>query len=187
MSRPIASDLSARQRALADAVTEIERHVAQGGWDGPIRVFALISTQSALLADPELASQLPAQTVLAAQSDPEHLTSVEQEDLPQTDSLEELLAQLAWPEAVTGTAVVTERVILPASAEAEIPEDPTAALQYVMAHPDREDVRMAVGAMRSGESWCALRTRGNDDDLDVAHGESLIPGLVEAVQATLEP
>lgn len=187
MSRPIASELSPRQRSLADAVTEIERHVAQGGWDGPIRVFALISTQAALLADPDLASQLPAQTVEAAKNDPERLTSVEQEDLPQTDSLEELLAQLAWPSAVTGTAVVTERVILPPSAEAEIPEDPTAALKYVMEHPEREDVRMAVGAMRTGESWCALRTRGNDDDLDVAHGHDLVPGLVEAVLATLEP
>lgn len=187
MSRPLAQDLTPRQRALADAVTEIERHVSRGGWDGPIRVFALISTQDALSADPELASQLPAATVTAAQADPEHLTSVEQEELPQTDSLEDLLAQIAWPSAVTGCAIVTERVMLPPSAEAEMPEDPAAALQYVMAHADREDVRMAVGAMRSGESWCALRTRGEDDDLSVAHGESLVPGLIAAVRSTLEP
>lgn len=187
MTRPLASDLAPRQRALADAVTEIERHVARGGWDGPIRVFALISTQAALAADPELAEQLPAATIAAAQADPEHLTSVEQEDLPQSDSLETLLAQLAWPSAVTGCAVVTERVILPPSAEADLPEDPVAALRYVMSHTDREDVRMAVGTMRSGESWCAVRTRGNDADLDVAHGTDLVPGLIRAVRATLEP
>lgn len=187
MSRTFASDLPARQRALADAVTEIERHVAQGGWDGPIRVFALISTQAALAADPDLASQLPAATVAAAQLDPEHLTSVEQEDLPQTDSLEDLLAQIAWPSAVNGSVVVTERVIMPPAAEAAMPEDPAQALEYVMSHPDREDVRMAVGAMRTGESWCAIRTRGHDDNLDVAHGEALVPGLVDAVRSTLEP
>lgn len=187
MSRPVATNLPARQRALADAVTEIERHVARGGWDGPIRVFALISTHEALQTDPELAEQLPQGTVEAALADPEHLTSVEQEDLPTADSLEELLAHIAWPQAVTGCAVVTERVILPPSAESEIPDDPAAALRFVSSHPEREDVRMAVGSMRSGESWCALRTRGNDNDLEVAHGQDLVPGLISAVHATLQP
>lgn len=187
MSRPVATNLPARQRALADAVSEIERHVSRGGWDGPIRVFALISTKQALDTDPELAEQLPAGTIEAALADPEHLTSVEQEDLPSADSLEELLAHIAWPDAVTGCAVVTERVILPPSAEADIPADPTAALRFISAHPEREEVRMAVGSMRSGESWCALRTRTNDSDLEVAHGAELVPGLITAVHATLQP
>ncbi len=82
--------------------------------------------------------------------------------------------------------MVTERVILPPSAEAEIPADPTAALRFISAHPEREEVRMAVGSMRSGESWCALRTRTNDSDLEVAHGAELVPGLITAVHATLQ-
>src|SRR5665648_8012 len=61
---------------------------------------------------------------------------------------------------------------------------PDEALAYLMAHPDRQDVRMAVGVLRSGESWCAVRTRANDDDDAVAGGRDLVPGLVEAVTAT---
>ncbi|XBH22228.1 PPA1309 family protein [Jonesiaceae bacterium BS-20] len=186
MTRPIASNLSTRQRSLADAVSEIERHVSSGGWDGPIRVFALIATQEALAADPDLAQQLPAQTVEIALADPEHLTSVEQEDLPAAESLEDLLGSIQWPVTVVGCAVVTERVILPPSAEEELPSDPTAALTYVNNHPDRQDVRMAVGVMRSGETWCAIRTRDNDSDTDVAHGPNLVPGLIAAVTSTLE-
>lgn len=186
MTRTYATNLSGRQQALADAVTEIERHVATGGWDGPIRVFALVQTQAALATDPELATQLPPQTVEIALKDADHLTSVEQEGLPASDSLEDLLASIQWPETVAGCAVVTERVILPPSAEGEIPQDPAAALDYVTNHPDRQDVRMAAGVMRSGETWCAVRTRGNDSDLDVGHGPDLIPGLLAAVASTLE-
>ncbi len=186
MTRPYATNLSPRQRSLADAVSEIERHVSSGGWDGPIRVFALIGTQDALAADPDLAAQLPPQTVAIALEDPEHLTSVEQEELPAVDSLEELLGTITWPPSVAGCAIVTERVILPPSAEEEIPNDAAAALNYINNHPDRQDVRMAVGVMRTGETWCAIRTRENDSDTEVAHGADLVPGLIAAVTSTLQ-
>ncbi|WP_029068563.1 PPA1309 family protein [Jonesia quinghaiensis] len=185
MNRPHASDLPADVAALADAVSEIERHVARAGWDGDIRLFALISTRDAIAADPDVASQLPQSALDAAARDPHHLTSVEQENLPAVDSLEELLGSIVFPPTVAGCAVVTERFILPPTAEEEIPEDPTAALAYITSHPERQDVRMAVGALRSGPSWCAIRTRDNDDDLDVAHGPTLVPGLVDAVRSTL--
>lgn len=173
------------QRALDLAVREIERHVASGGWDGPVRVFALVRTAAALAAEPSLADQLPEQTVAEAMADPHHLTAVEQEDLPQTDSLEALLGSLSWPETVHGAAVVVERVVLPTSAEADMPADPDEAVAYLMAHPERQDVRLAVGALRDGPSWCVLRTRADDDDSAVAAGPDLVPGLVEAVGATL--
>src|SRR5665647_335866 len=83
-----------------------------------------------------------------------------------------------------GAAVVVERVVLPPAAEEAMPVDPDEALAYLMAHPDRQDVRMAVGVLRSGESWCAVRTRANDADDAVAGGRDLVPGLVEAVTAT---
>ncbi len=171
--------------ALDSAMREIERHVATGGWDGPVRVFALVRTADALAAEPGLAAQLPAETVSAAQADAHHLTAVEQEGLPQTDSLEELLAGLSWPEAVHGAALVVERVVLPTSAEADLPADPDQALEYLMSHPDRQDVRLAVGALRDGPAWCVLRTRANDDDAAVAAGPDLVPGLVQAIASTL--
>ena len=179
-----APPLTPVQVALAGAVREIERHVATAGWDGPVRVFALVRTAAALDASPELADQLPPDVVAAAQSDPTHLTSVEQEGLPPATDLEELLGGLLWPGTVDGAAVVVERVMLPPAAEEEMPADDDAALAYLMAHPDRQDVRIAVGALRTGESWTALRTRAHDADADVAVGPDLVPGLLEALRAT---
>lgn len=177
--------LSSDQQALADAVREIERHVASGGWDGPVRVFALVETARALATDPTLASQLPAEVVDAARFDPRHLTSVEQEDLPPAEDVEALLGALTWPSTVDGAAIVIERIVLPPAAEEAMPTDPDEALAYLLGHPDREDVRMAVGAMRDGRSWCAVRTRSHDSDDAVGQGHDVVPGLIDAVRATL--
>jgi hypothetical protein len=182
----LAPVLTPAERTLADAVREIERHVAGAGWDGPVRVFALVRTGPALDASPELAGQLPPEVVDAARTDPHHLTSVEQEGLPPAGDLEELLGALSWPSTVDGAAVVVERVMLPPEAEAGMPADERAALDYLMAHPDRQDVRIAVAALRSGEAWTALRTRAHDSDDDVALGPDLVPGLLAALRATFD-
>lgn len=171
--------------ALATAVQEIERHAAAAGWDGPVRIFALVRTARALQAQPDLETQLEPQVVHAARTNPHHLTSVEQDGLPEAASLEDLLTGLSWPPTVDGAAVVVERVVLPPSAEEGMPDDPDAALAYLMAHPDRQDVRLAVGVLRSGESWCTVRTRADDDDTSVGGGPDVVPGLVQAVAATL--
>jgi hypothetical protein len=186
MSSPSSDAPVAPPGRLAQAVHEIERHVAAAGWDGPVRVFALVRTARALGDDPGLADRLPADVVAAARADADHLTSVEQEGLPQAAGLEELLGRISWPPTVDGAAVVVERVVLPSAAEAAMPADPQAALDWLMAHPDRQDVRIAVGALRSGEAWCAVRARANDDDAAVAGAPDLVPGLVAAVAATLE-
>lgn len=174
------------RRALADAVHEIERYVAGAGWDGPLRVFALVRTAAALAADPGLVDRLPPDAVTAARLDPAHLTSVEQEGLPAATNLEDLLGRLSWPTTVDGVALVVERVVLPSEAEAAMPADQDDALAYLMAHPDRQDVRIAVGVLRDGDAWCAVRARANDDDTAVAGGANLVPGLVTALAATLE-
>lgn len=172
--------------ALDTAMREIERHVAAAGWDAPVRVFALVRTAAALATEPGLAGQLPPETLVAARLDPHHLTAVEQDGLPAVDALEDLLAGLSWPATVHGAAVVVERVVLPSSAEAGVPEDPDAALDYLLHHPERQDVRLAVGVLRDGARWCVLRTRADDADDAVAVGPDLVPGLAEAVAATLE-
>jgi hypothetical protein len=74
---------------------------------------------------------------------------------------------------------------VPPEAEADLPTDPAEALAALAAHPDREDVRMAVGVLRTGESWCALRSRSHDDDTMVAGSPDAVPGLVSALAATL--
>lgn len=172
--------------ALAYAVREVERHVAAAGWDAPARVFALVRTSAALAAEPSLEAQLAPDVLAAARTAPWHLTSVEQEDLPQAGDLEELLAGLGWPPTVDGAVVTVERILLPPAAEAEMPDDPDTALTYLMGHPDRSDVRLAVGVLRGGPSWCAVRTRVFDSDGDVAQGPLVVPSLVAAVRATLD-
>lgn len=172
-------------QALGRAVRELERHVARGGWDAPVRVFALIRTAEAIARDPSLTGQLPPDLLATAAADPTHITSVEQEDLPGADGLEQLLAQIAWPEAVDGAALVCERVVVPPEVERALPSDTDEAVQALIAHPARQDVRLAVGVLRDGTTSCALRTRRNDDDLAVGTGPDLVPGLTAALAATL--
>ena len=169
-----------RQWALSVAVSDIDTHVAQLPWDGAVHLFALIRTADALADDDQFAAELPAQFKIEAESDPEHLTSVAQEELPDAGDLEELLAQIAWPDAVTGAAVAVERVVLPPDVEAELGPDPDPAVY--LEHPKREDVRMVVGALRTGETWTVLRMRHHESD--VLGGENLVPGLVQALRAT---
>lgn len=177
-SRPAPSPLEA-------AVLELERFVARDGWDAPLRVFALIRPARAMAADPQLRGQLPPDLVAAADADPDAITSVEQEDLPEGDSVEDVLAQIAWPQTVDGAAVVLERFVVPPEAEQGLSDDPARALEQLMAHPDRQDMRLAVAVLREGPSCCAVRTRANDADHLVGLGPDVAPGLVEALRQTL--
>ena len=176
-----------REAAVRRAVRELEAHVASGGWDGPVRVFALVNTARALGQDPSLAGTLGPDVVAAATADPEHLTAVEQEQLPDADSLEGLLGRIAWPPSVDGAALVVERLVVPPEAEAQAPKDPAEALAFLQQHPDRRELRMAAAALRDGTGACAVRARDHDEDDRVAvGGPELVPGLVAAVAATLE-
>lgn len=176
------ADRTPRQWALARAVSDIDDHVAALPWDGPVHLFALIRTAEAIATDEQFAAELPASIKIEADGDAEHLTSVEQDELPEVADLEELLARIAWPEAVAGAAIVTERIVLPPEAEAEVAasDDPEAYLT----HPKREDVRMVVGVLRTGETWTVLRMRHHSQD--VMGGEDLVPGLTAALAATFE-
>lgn len=185
-SAPQDTSSTAEVDSLAEAVLEIERQVATAGWDGPVRVFALVRTASAIETDPGITSILTPDIVARSKFDATHLTSIEQEDLPAANSLGELLARLAWPESVDGTAVVTERIVVPPEAEENLPEDPEAATQALMDHPQRQDMRMAVGVLRTGASWCAIRLKSADDDASVAQGSDLVPELVSALLTTFE-
>ena len=170
--------------ALAVAVRDIERHVAAGGWDGPTRLYALVPTMAVLSAQPDLApSLLPSGSPDAVPGD--HLTPVEQDELPAHDTVLGLLGQLAWPPEVDGAALVVERVTLPPEAEADLPDDPDQARAFAAHHPKRHDVRLAVGVLRDGSRSCALRSRAHDADEAVLVGPDLAPDLADALAATL--
>ena len=106
--------------------------------------------------------------------------------LPPVADLGDLLGRLVWLSAVDGAAVSVERIMVgPASeAGAEAIEDPGERIAFLRARPDRQDVRLVAGVLRSGESWCAVRARSRDSDGAVVQGEAVVPGLVEALAAT---
>jgi hypothetical protein len=168
--------------ALAAAVLEIESHIADGGWDQPGRLFALVDTAALVRREPALASAMGLDDASAAGS----LTPVEQEQLP-PDRFESSLASIAWGPEVSGCAAVVERLVLPPEADESIPDEPAAAATYASEHPERQEVRMVVGVTRAGASYCALRLRAHDDDQSVVGGADLVPELIALLGATLEP
>ncbi len=171
--------------ALRTVVTEIERGTSQLGWDQPPALYALVNTVD-LLATPDLPEDVAEQVRGTWDGTETHLSAILQDSLG-NDRLEEILPQIAWPDSVAGAAVSVERVVLPPAAEDEVPTDPEEADLYVSNHPARNDVRLTVGALREGDSWCALRTRAFDKDEDVLTGNDLVPSLIEALKAGFSP
>jgi len=80
---------------------------------------------------------------------------------------------------------VVERLVLPPSADDDLPEDAEAAREYAESHPEREEVRIVAAATRDGATYCALRMRAHDEDLSVLEGIDLVPGLLQLMQGTL--
>ena len=168
--------------ALATAVLEIENHLAEGCWDQPGRLYALVDTAALVAQEPELA------TSMGLDSAAEHgsLTAVEQDQLDPATPLEQVLESIVWPPGVTGCAAMVERLVLPPGSDGELPEDPVAARAYAREHPDRQEVRIVAGATRTGSTFCALRLRAHDEDTSVVGGVDLVPGLLALLRATLD-
>ncbi|MDO4791911.1 MAG: PPA1309 family protein [Buchananella hordeovulneris] len=177
---------SAAQVALVGAVTEIESYVAAAGWDRGITIFALVPTVTILENEPNLPAEMAAEMRGFVAADPGHLTSIPQDLSDSSQDLSTLLAGLVWPPAVVGMALTAERIVLPQAAEDEAPQDAAARDEFLLNHPARQDVRLAVGVLRSGESWCAIRMRAHDSDDAVAGGRDLAPDLVAAALSTFE-
>lgn len=160
----------------------MEGFVGADGWDQPGRLFALVSTAELVESQPQLAAELDPES----HSDPSALTPVEQEIDVAVQPLERLLGQIGWPSAVAGALAVVERVVLPPRVEAEVPEDPVEADRFAAEHPDRSEVRIAAGVLRTGEAHCMIRLRSHEGDDHVLHGADLVPNLIAALRETLE-
>jgi hypothetical protein len=168
---------------LTRAVIDVERHVAVSGWDQQPRLYALVETTDLLAREPALAESLG----LDADASPGDLTPVEQEELPTDEALDDLLARIAWPDEVSGCALVVEQLMLPPGAEEDMPDDASELSAWVARHPERQDVRLAVGVLRDGTRDSAVRMRSHDRDDEVLSGQDLVPRLSEALAATLQP
>ncbi|WNI22557.1 PPA1309 family protein [Streptomyces sp. ITFR-16] len=169
---------------LTVAVLEIDEYISGLGWDQPARLFALVDTARLRVQEPGLASQLG----LDGDGSAAALTPIEQEELPAGTALDEFLATIAWPDAVVGCAMTVERLMLPPSAEASVPEglDDAQLTKWVAGHPDRQEVRMTVAVLRDGARESAVRLREKDSPNEVLTGAGLVPGLAEALAATFE-
>ncbi|MQT04591.1 PPA1309 family protein, partial [Streptomyces jumonjinensis] len=167
---------------LTRAVLEIDEYASGLGWEQPARLFALVDTARLRSQEPELAAQLG----LDGDEAGAPLTPIEQDEIPAGTPLDEFLATIAWPDAVAGCALTVERQMLPASAEAQVPDglDDAALTKWVSKHPDRQEVRMTVAVLRDGARESALRLREKDSPKEVLTGSDLVPGLAEALSAT---
>jgi hypothetical protein len=164
-----------------DRVTlDLERHAAAAGWDQPPHLFALVETADLLRREPQLAAELG-----LADDVPGDLTPVDQGDLPEHASLDELLAGIVWPAEVLGTAIAVERLMVPPAVERDMPQDEDAALQWLAEHPERQEVRLVVAVLRDGSRSAALRLRAHDSETSVLTGRDLVPRLADALAATL--
>lgn len=164
---------------LEAAAAEIEAHVGQSGWDRPPALFALVRADRFAADEPETAARLGLGDAVG-----DALTPIEQEELPE-GPLDEVLAQIAWPESVDGCALSQEIVILPPDAQAALPDDHT-ALGAAVTHPQRREARLVVAVLRDGSSAAMLRLRGVDGgEDDLLTGPDLAPNLVDALVDTL--
>jgi hypothetical protein len=183
---PVGPEGSLSTEALSRAVIEIERHVSSGGWDQPAQLFALVPTAELLRAEPQLAAELGAEDM----SQP--LTPVAQGDLPDgmdDEHLADALARIEWPDGVSGCALAVERIVLPAAAEAGLPDD-SADIEIARlagSDPRRHDVRMVAAVLRDGDRFGAVRLRTHDEDSAVLTGTDLVPTLCEVLSLTFEP
>jgi hypothetical protein len=169
---------------LTRAVLEIDEYASGLGWDQPARLFALVDTAQLRAQEPALAAQLG----LGDEPETTGLTPIEQDEISTDKALDEFLGTIAWPDAVAGCALTVERLMLPPSAEQQVPQGLSEAelTKWVARHPERQEVRMTVAVLRDGSRESALRLREKDSPTEVLTGPDLVPGLAEALAATFE-
>lgn len=172
--------LDAPTAALAAAVLEVARHVAEEPLPAP-RWFALARVSELLAASPSLASLLGVEEAAAGESaaDEHALTPVDLDDAAAagpgtapTDPLEGL-ASIAWPDLAVGGALACD---LAASAWTVRAEEGQETL------PAGSTLRIVVAALEDGTTWSAVRRPGGDG---FVLGEALVPELSSALLQSL--
>ena len=168
--------------ALLAALLDLDRHVGRDGWDQPPRLFALVLNDVLAEAEPVLSREMG----LRATKDgglPGALTAIEQDEFVSSGDLIRDLAHLEWPETVYGCALATVRLFLPADSDMDLPADPAAAAAAVAKHPQRQEIRVVLGADRAGNRHGVARLAAQPDELLGA--PDLVPGLAAALAHTL--
>ena len=165
--------------ALIAALMEIERHVSGLGWDQPARLFALVPTAELIAAEPHLAEHLTGST----EPQSGQLSAIEQEGFTAGADLGDALARISWPASVAGVALGLERFFLPGASDRDLPGG-AAAAEQARQHPERQEIRVVVGALRGGHAYGVARIRSHPEEL--LSGSDLVPGLSAALARTLD-
>ncbi|MDO5645431.1 MAG: hypothetical protein Q4G21_07065 [Dermabacter sp.] len=162
-----ALDLTEREGALAAAVLELVRHARSEGADGSRATsrFAFFITDELLSERPELRAVLPEETVAQAAGDPHHLTSIETGTTHSEVGHE--LSVATWPSGLAGGYV---QGLVRGSSEAG------------PGHVDTSRVFVAVGALLTGETFCAVEPA---EGAALRVGRAVVPELVAALSSSL--
>jgi hypothetical protein len=168
--------------ALVAALVDLDRHVGRNGWETPPRLFALVLSDVLAAAEPQLSAEMGL-TTTATGAPAGSLTAIEQDEFVSSGDLIRDLAHLEWPETVHGCALATVRMFLPADSDVGLPDDPAAAAEVVAQHPQRQEIRVVVGADRAGNRHGVARLVAQPDELLAA--PDLVPGLAAALAHTL--
>ena len=163
---------------LEGTAAEVEGFVGQSGWDQRPSLFALVDIAQFVRNEPAAAARL------GLDGSGSGLMPIEQAELPE-GPLDDVLAQMGWPDEVAGCALSQEIVFLPPDADGTLPEDDS-ALQVAAAHPERREGRLVVAVLRDGTSAAVLRVRSTDAEVEeLLTGPDLAPNLVAALLHTL--
>lgn len=172
--------------ALRHVVREIDSFQEQAGWDMPPVLYGLVNVGQVLEADPSLAEVLGAEVLEQARDNPHTLIAVPQEGLPESESLEQSLALVEWDDSIVGCALGLEHLAISDEANESLPDDPQEAMDYVMNHPSKRELRTTAAVLATGERWSLLRGRGFVDDRPI-EDPALAPDLTDALAQTLQP
>lgn len=153
-----------KDSVLEDTVRELDQHVADGGWDQPARLFAIVPTADLATDHPELVSA----------DNAGRFTFVEQDAPLDNENLIVSLEQISWPAQIMGAALAIERLI---SLQPDDEVDPDEQSQT-------QELRVIALVMRDGRNVNAIRQRSFDDVSNVAVASDLVPALNKALLQT---
>lgn len=161
---------------LASAALEAERYADRQGWGKRPVLFALARKGQIQPANPK------AEAILRGRRDDE-LIPIEQDPLPSGEP-EEVLAGIRWGEDVEGCVLTTEILVLPPETKAKSPSDPAELERWADSQPGREQARLAVGVLRSGDYTCCLRLKGQEELIVIP---DMADDIVTALLGTFVP
>lgn len=164
--------------ALRRSVNEIAAELARVGWGQPTRLFSLVSSDLLLADEPEMAAEIGAE--------PGTFTAIEQEDFDREVPVERMLAGITWPAAVVGAAIALEQLVLPPSAERDLPGDADdAAVAAAAAADDRATaLRIVAAVTRDGHTDTVFVVDGHPEPIRGRSNERLAPSLTAALSST---